>query len=87
MTVLLQLTALFYLRILWGLISFKSFEINFLHRFNLNFASAIFRRTPRITTYLVSGLDVPFRILKELVDILAKHLLKVTVVDASALCL
>jgi len=36
-------------------------------------------------TYLVYGFDVPLRVLKELIDIVAKHLLEVAVFEAAPL--
>jgi len=36
-------------------------------------------------TYLVHGFDVPLRVLKELIDVVAKHLLEVAVFEAAPL--
>ena len=67
---------------------FHALEVNFLHCLQFLLISETGARSARALTYLISlRLDVPFGVLKELVDILSEHLLEVSVVDSSLVAL
>lgn len=84
-TTVLTATALHFLLSRAGALSFKALEVKFLHLLEFLLVLTTSRRTSRIVTYLVHGFDVPFRVLQELVNVLAKHLLEVAVLHSTLL--
>lgn len=67
--------------VIWS--GLHALQIHFLHGLKfLSIGEATARSTGTLT-YLVLRLDIPLGILKELIDVLTEHLLKISVVDAS----
>jgi len=67
--------------VIWS--GLHALQIHFLHGLKfLSIGEATAGSTGTLT-YLVLGLNVPLRVLKELIDVLTKHLLEISVVDAS----
>lgn len=64
---------------------FHSLKVNFFH--SLQFLSVTVTRASRTLTYLIKRLNIPFGVLQKLVNVFAKHLLKVSIINTLLLAL